>query len=186
MTRAPQSRFRRPAFTLVEAIGAMVVISIATGATVSLVGDSVMVYRDAAAQVALQADANAAMERLIREIRMIPSDLLSGVVVPRLTSLTATDLRWDTGGFTLDGSTLRAGVGVPSGSPGAEVLSGVTALAFRPLAADGSLLAFPLGSVGLGSVRQVEIDLTVSRAGQSERLRTRVALRSAGLLATVR
>lgn len=162
----------------------MVVITIAAGATVNLVGDSVISYRDAAAQVALQNDVNAALERMVREIRMIPSDLLSSSIVPRLTSLTASELRWDTGGFALSGSTLLAGAGGPSA--GAEVLSGVTALTFRPLAADGSALTLPLSLESLELVRQVEIDLTVARGGVSERLRTRVHLRSAGLLATVR
>ena len=58
------------------------------------------------------------------------------------------------------------------------LLSGVTACTVSTYDEDNTLLAATLGGAGCDDIRRVQLDITVARNGITERLRSKVFIRS--------
>lgn len=169
----------RPGFTLVEAIATMVILGVLGLVTSRLIFTASDVYLSSATRAQISSDASAALERIVAELRQVPVRASSSPAAPDLVAVTPESVEWRTG-VASTSSVARSGtdlVWTESGTsaPLARNVVGFTVACFDE---SGAALASNLSGSGLDAVRTVELSITVSRAGQSESLRTRVFLRS--------
>ncbi|MBL8744835.1 MAG: type II secretion system protein [Phycisphaerae bacterium] len=174
---APPTAGRRcGGFTLVEVIAAMVIIGTLGGLSGAILYRGIEGYRRVAVQSELHAELAAAMDRIDRAIRAIPS--LSGSGDPSIKGVSPTSIDWDeaTGGasLSLDAGTLLLAL---EGAEGVRLLEGVTGFNLQCFDQSNAPLASVLTGATAGNVRRIEITLSVGREGLTDTLRTRVFLR---------
>jgi hypothetical protein len=133
-----------------------------------------------------------ALDRMVRFIKFTPlrtaaTQPLSSVSavewnapVQRITWADGSRLTYDATNQTISLLDIRSGDVASTSDP--VLLTGVTSCLITPLDGAGSALisASPatLTQAGLDSLRSFSLDVTINRAGQSVRLRTRVFMRS--------
>ncbi|MFT3687207.1 MAG: hypothetical protein QM783_20175 [Phycisphaerales bacterium] len=183
--RVPSSRF---AFTLVEFIAALVVVSV-----IGLFGAMTLQRAGAAntqvaARAAVYADASALMDRLIRKVQSTP--LRTADTVPAFAGFTVTSLTWDDGSalaYNANGQRVTL-IDVPAGdstSVTAPILAdSLTSFTMAAYDQSNVNLLTSLGVTSLtatqgGTIRRVEIQFTMTRQGQSVTLRSRAFPRCA-------
>lgn len=176
MSRPPPPRHLRPAFTLVEAIVTMVVISTLGAVASGLIFAGVTAHHDADLRADLNQQASAALERLSAEFRSIPLDSSAGETAPLISSVTATSIDWNSNSSLFSsGGTLSL---TDNGGPAAPLLTGVTDFTLQCYDESNAPLAATLSAPATHAIRRISICLSVSRAGVTESLRTRVFIRS--------
>jgi prepilin-type N-terminal cleavage/methylation domain-containing protein len=162
------------AFTLVELVSSMSVITILMVVTSRLILGASDQYLSAVSRAELSQEMSCAMERLTTELRGVR---LRDKGVPDLTSVTATSVSWsDAAGsksISLDGTELRWTDSVGS----APLARGVTAFAVQTFDDAGLPLPSVPNAAQLRTVRRIQITLSAHRQGVDEVLRTRVFLR---------
>ena len=110
MTRSAQLA-RRRGFTLIESMGAVVIIAVLSGFASMIILNAVDGYTNAAVGAQLHAEASIALDRAQRELRRI--ELLTGSGnAPNITSVDDTDIQWtdsdsDTYRLRQNGTTLE-------------------------------------------------------------------------------
>ncbi|WDT77127.1 MAG: type II secretion system protein [Candidatus Manganitrophus sp.] len=156
----------RRGFTLVELILTIVLVGIIAGmASVFLrQGLNAFIAEDARADITSQG--RLAIERMAREIRMIRSRTaadLPGCCTNPSTSLNFFDISGSNIVYALAGNTVtRNGIVLAQGSP-------TIALDFRHYQQDGTTLATTAAQVW-----SIQVDLTVTKNGESQAFRVRV------------
>lgn len=163
----------RRGFTLVEAITTMVVLAIIGSVTSGMLLSGVTGYRDAATSAQIHAEASAALDRIVRELREVPLD----AGAPDIESVTSNSITWATNSsLTVSGSKLRLSI---AGGTAQTLLDSVSSFSVQTYNESNTALSASLSGAGCAPIRRVQLQVTVTRQGVSQTLRTRVFLRRA-------
>lgn len=159
----------RRAFTLVEFIATMVVVS-TIGAVISvLMGTSVDGYTRAATTAQLNSELNIALDRIDQMLRYVPQGSGGG---PNISTLTATSLTWNTNWvLTLSGTNLTLS---EAGGTASIIAKDVTSLSITARDQSNTALAASLSGSACDNIHRVRISITQTRSGVSETLRTTI------------
>ncbi|MHC5023415.1 MAG: PilW family protein, partial [Planctomycetota bacterium] len=84
----PRCRCRR-GFTLIEAVATILVLGVVGTGTSMILLSSVESYLDGAAAAQLHSEASIALDRLMREVRMIELDSGASGIAPNIDSMSA-------------------------------------------------------------------------------------------------
>jgi prepilin-type N-terminal cleavage/methylation domain-containing protein len=170
-----RARKQQRGFTLIEMIISLVVLGLLGAAAGYGLTGGALAFSSTADAVQTLAKLRYASERMARETREIRRDLITPAVYD-ITTMTATTLvftKTDGVSVTLDGAPplVTLAYSLPAGTP--TLTDEVSSLAFSYLQADGVTAA-----TGNSDVAFVEIELILTRSGNSYSQRTRVALRN--------
>jgi type II secretory pathway pseudopilin PulG len=180
MRTPPNIRRRaRRAFTLVEAIAAMTIISALGSVTSALIYTGVRSYSGAYTTAQLHEEISTALDRISRRLRDVElnASVAAGTIAPNISAVTPSSISFSgNSSFALSGSTITF---VDSGAPAVTLLSNVTAFAIR--CHDESNATVPTASSGAGCypIRRIHVAITCQRNGITEMVRTYVFVRSA-------
>lgn len=176
MSRIFPTRRARAGFSLVELIAAMVVLSTIAAAVGAMMPTMATGSRDAILRGELHEEASTTVERLVREWRAIDlNSSVSPTIAPSISSATANSLTWASGTISLSGTSLM--LTLPGSS--AKVLQpNVGSLTLTYYNESNSALTPPLSGAACYAIRRIGVDLTLTRDGTSERVRTKVYIRS--------
>ncbi|MGD9691543.1 MAG: type II secretion system protein J [Phycisphaerales bacterium] len=164
------------AFTLVELIATLTVISVGSAVAASVISTAARSYSDSAQSASLHTQASSALERITRELKACPTDDASPTPAPLITSVQRSSIDWGAGyRLALVSRTLNLTTPTQSAQPIAENVASFTIRAFDHL---NNPLPANLNSVGARDVRRIEITITLASGAASETLRARVAPRS--------
>jgi prepilin-type N-terminal cleavage/methylation domain-containing protein len=162
----------RRGFTLVEALSTLVIMAVLGSVTSTIIFSAVRGYRDAATAAQLHGEASGAMDRITRELRAIP---LSGTA-PDIASVTSTSITWSTNSaLSLSGTNLMLSI---AGGTSQRLLSDVASFSIQTYDESNTALASSVSGAGCAAIRRVQVQVTLTRFGISETLRTRVFVRS--------
>ncbi len=178
MKRAARSAQRR-GFTLVEAIASIVVVSILGSVVSGLILQAADAHAGSSVQADLHAEASAALDRLVREIRRIDPDpdAPAGEPAADVDRLTATSIEWAGDSVArLDGTELILSI---AGEGDGVLATDVSALEIIAYDDSNAQLGTSISGDGTRQIRRVEIRLTLERAGASETIEAKVYLRGA-------
>ena len=167
-------------FSIVEMIGAMVIVSLAGVTAVAVAARATADLRDASVVWALHQDAAAALDRITLELRSVTKDPVSRG--PTIASLSTSQLVLSSGPtiqfIDASGPTPGRIELVSAGGSAAVLLPDAVSLSFAPLDVSGALVPLPqLTLLSNLNVRQIGITLSCARASVTETLRTTVYLR---------
>lgn len=169
-------RRRRRGFTLIETIAALVVVSVVGSLTSGIIYTAIGSYRDASTRAQLHNDCSACFDRVTKLLWSIPRDTTAAVVAPLISNLTATSISWNTNWtLTLSGSQLLL---TESGGTARPILENVTSFSVSCFDESNTALAASLSGSATQSIRRIQIQVTVTRQGISQTLRTRAYIRS--------
>jgi len=172
----PPRVIARRAFTLVEAIATIVILSATGLVTTGIIMVAIRGYIDASTGAQLQADLSVALDRCVRELRNIQLDDAAATVAPDIDDLTTTSIRWDDdSSISLSGTDLQ--IRMSGGTP-AVLLGDVAGVTIRAYDESNNQLAGSLTGAGCDQIRRLTIDLTAARSGLTESLRTKLFIRS--------
>ena len=162
-------------FTLVEAIATMVVIGVLGSVSSSLIYSGVRAYRDAAGQAQLHEEMSTALESITRALRGIPAGQVEPFAIPSVTAVQPSSINWGTAArLWLNGSSLQL---QEDGAAAYTLLTGVTAFSVQTYDEAGAALAANLNATASQSVRRVQVQITATKDGVTETLRTKVYIR---------
>ncbi len=169
----------RRAFTIVEAV-AVISILAAVGSVVSmLLYTGSKSYTDAAATAQLQAERPGAMARMMRELRYIPIDQTSSPIIPKINSVTASSITWNTNSsITVSSGQLQM---VLNGGTAETLVQNITSLVISTFDDSNAALGATLSGAQCNTIRRIQVQITIARDGATQTLRSRVYLR--GLMA---
>jgi len=169
-----RSRRVARAFTLVETIAAITVLSVIASVTSSILWTSIQGYARGALAADLHTQASIALEQVVRNLRNIPK--VSAASAPDIASFSSTSITWNTDyTLSLDGAelVLRSDGGVPR-----TLITGVTSFSLQAFDQSNVELASSLSGNGCLPIRRFLITMTIQRDGVSETVRTKVFIRS--------
>ena len=168
----PRRRPSRRAFTLVELIATMTILA-ALGSVVSVViASSTDGYTRASTTAQLHSELSVALDRIDQMLRYIPN--IGGS--PDITSLSGTSITWETDwSLNLNGAQLLL---VKNGGTASVLLDDVSALSIQAYDESNAPLGASLSGTACGAIRRIAINITLTRNGVTEALRTRVFLRA--------
>lgn len=170
--RRRPTRLGAPAFTLVELLAAVIVIAVIGLVASGLIVRVATTNADTVTRGQVQSDLSAAMERIDRELRQIPAR--TGSTAPHIDAVTPTSITFGaSSSIGLSSGTLTISTG---GSP-ATLLTGVSAMTVQCYDESNSALATTLSGSACDAIRRIMVTITVTRAGLSDSLRTKVYLR---------
>ncbi len=171
--RPTQTNHQYGAFTLVETIATMVILAVVMTASAQLISVAADGYADTAERSRLQADLSVAMDRIVRELQQMPQGSTGGT--PSITSLTATSVAWDsTSSIVLLNGTLRLTTPETTWTP---LIENVSAFSLTAYDQSNAQLGASLSGSSCQPIRRIAITLSVTHAGVTETLRTKVFLR---------
>jgi hypothetical protein len=176
-TNRPFLRARaRRAFTLVETICAIVVVATVGSVSSGIIYSAIQSYRDASTKAQLSDDCSAAMDRLTKALWSIPRDTSAAVVAPLISNVTASSISWNTNWtLTLSGTQLLL---TEAGGTPTSILDNVASFNVACYDQNNTALGANLSGAATQSIRRIQIQISVTRQGQTETLRTRVFIRS--------
>lgn len=169
-------RAMRAGFTLVEAVAAMVVISLIGSVSGGLIFQATEGYRVAGIGAQLHAELASAIDPIDRSLRTIRCQ--SGLAAPDIAQVRPASMTWN-GGSGVASISVVAGELLFSadGEPATPVLTDVSAISIRCFNESNALMAGNLIGAQVNPVRRIELTISVTRSGLSETLRTKVFLR---------
>ena len=165
----------RRGFTLVEMIAVIAILGTLAAAGSGLIFTASNAYADASIVAELHDEASASLDQCVRILRDIPEDAAASGPAPDIDVIVPYGLRWDANTILYRSGTnlwYREGLGTWR-----IVQTDVTAFVVRSYDNDAALLAGTLVGAACDPIRRIEIELTVTRLGVSETVRTRVYLR---------
>jgi prepilin-type N-terminal cleavage/methylation domain-containing protein len=168
---------RLGAFTLVELIAVMAIMSI-VGLTIGYVMPTAVIgFRDSTTRAQLLEEASTTLERLALELRAIPLDATApSSVAPDISGVTPTSIDWDTDwSLELIGANL---VLTEAGGASAVLQPNVSSFSIACYDESDAALAASLSGSACDPIRRIQIELTLTRDGISQSLRTRIFLRA--------
>jgi Tfp pilus assembly protein FimT len=163
-----------------ESMATVAVLAIMGSITSFLILDAVDGYTDASTSAQLHAELSIALDRAVREIRMIELDTYATGIAPNITDVSPTTIIWtdsDVDSYLLQLSDTDLILQVDSG-PAAVLLANVTAFSVTTYDEDNAQLAASLTGDQCDDIRRVALEVTVERGGVSESLRTRTYIRT--------
>lgn len=167
---------RHRAFTLVELVATMVIISAASAVTASVISSASRSYADSARAATLHVSASSALDRIVKELQACPLDPAAPSPSPRITRVQRNSIDWGNGyRLTLNGRELR--LTTPS-QPAQPIVGDVSAFSVRTFNANNQLLPTNLNAASARAVRRIEITITLTSGRSSETIRTRIAPRA--------
>lgn len=167
------------AFTLVEAIAAISIISVLGVLTTFVLAETLDGYADAYTRGELHLELSVALDQVARELRSIPLDQASPAPAPDIASVDSSSIDFGLAGLLrLNGSDL---VLARSGESPSTILSGVVALDITVYDESNVELSLPRTETACDPIRRLSISITAGQAGVFEILRTRVFIRSMSL-----
>ncbi len=155
-------------FTLIEVIMVIVIVGIIAGLAAMIISHGVRAYSDEAARSDVHYQARLAMERMVREIRMIRSR--TDIAAMTTTNLVFTDVYGNTVGFDY---TAPPALRRWDGAAFNNLASSIISFAFNYYQQD---LATP--ATGSADVMLIEITMRVQQGAEALDMRTRVFPRS--------
>ncbi len=171
-------RRRLNAFTLIETIAAIVVLSIIASTAALLVGRIGASFRDRTTHDQLHLETSVALDRIVREVRAIECNDDGIGMIPEITAATTTALQWGAGQMIdLNGTQLRLNT---DGTNTDALAMDVTALALDYQDESGSSLisGTSVPTIDLVDIQRIKVSLSTTRSGCTETLHTLVFLRS--------
>lgn len=167
---------RRRGFTLVETICAISIIATVGSVSSGIIYAAIRSYRDASTRAQISDDGSAALDRLSKVLWSIPRDTSAAVVAPLISNVTASSITWSTNwSLSLSGTQLLM---TEAGGTARPILEDVTAFTLTCYNESNTALAASLSGAATQPIRRIQIQVTISRQGQTETLRTRVFIRS--------
>ena len=162
------------AFTLVELIAVVAVLGVIGSLASLTLRTAIDGYVVAATSAQLHTELSIAMDRIGREMHNVQLKSTSPVA-PNITSVTATSIAWNGN----DSLSLNAGrlMFVDNGAASAILLDSVTAFSVQTYDESNTALAATLSGSGCDPIRRVQMQITLTRAGVSETLRSKIYLR---------
>ena len=174
MRLAPIHAARR-AFTIVESVAVISILGAIGSVIAVMMFTASRSYTDAAATAQLQAELSAAMARATRELRYIPIDQTSAPVVPKINTVTASSITWNTNSsLSLSSGQLQM---VLSGGTPETLLKNVTSFSVSTFDESNAALGASLSGSGCNPIRRIQLQMTISRDRATQTLRSRVFLR---------
>lgn len=166
----------RHGFTLIELVIAMSAASVISLVVGLLLMEGSRTLASSTGRSRLADSSARAMEQMLRYLREVAQDEgLTGQA--QISTASATDLRFGLYGFRLNGGAIE--MTTDGGASWHANCRNVTGLTFKYYGASGSeLAALPLSATDRAAVRRISIELAVSSAGESHRVRSGVYLRS--------
>ena len=169
------SRPSRRAFTIVEAITVMSILAVIGSVVSSIVYTASRSYADGAFTAQLQGELSAAMARAARELRYIPIDATSSAMVPKIDTVTASSINWNSNSsLSLNSGRLEL---VLNGAAPEVLLQNVTSLSISAFDESNTALGASLSGAQCYTIRRIQIQFTASRDGVTQTLRSRVFIR---------
>jgi prepilin-type N-terminal cleavage/methylation domain-containing protein len=170
----------RGAFTLVESMATIVVLSILGSIASFIILEAVDGYSDTSTSAQLHTEMSIGLDRAVRELRMIELDSSAGGIAPNITDVTPSSIVWtdsdsDAYKLELSGSDLVMQI---DGGAAAVLLSGVGSFQVTTYDEDNTQLAGTLTGAACDPIRRVGLEVTLDRDGTSETLRTKAYIRS--------
>jgi hypothetical protein len=145
-----------------------------------LILESVDSYTDAGTVSQLHAEASIALDRAIRELRMIELDSAASDTAPNILSVTPSSIVWtdsDTDAYYLQLSGSDLTFQVDSG-PASVLLTDVAGFTIKTYNEDNTQLAASLSGDECDPIRRIGLEVTLQRGGLTESLRTKLFIRS--------
>lgn len=170
------------AFTLIEVITAIVIMSIIAGVASRILFQAFGALNDASSRATLSAQLAAAMERVTSELHSVAIVAASSPATPDITACTATSISFNTPAaartLTLSGSNLLLSGSAKANSIIASNISSITIQTY-----DGANAAIPASpsAAQIATIRRVQITLVATSGGFTETLRTTVFVRCMAL-----
>jgi len=174
---------RRRAFTLVELVAVMVVISAIGAVGAFTIQRATAANSQVSTRGTIYAEASAAMDRIVRKVQSTPVRAASNPAAPSIASFTAASITWDDqSALTWDaaaGTLMLRDVAAGDATGAAPVLlTNVSDFSATPFDQSNSNIFTTLGVTTLsaaqsGTVRRVSFQFTITRDGQSVTLRSR-------------
>lgn len=176
MIRGPSPR----AFTLIEMIATMVLLSILSAFAATIMVNASDGYFDASVTAELHTELSVSLDRVVRELRRIDPDPAASGIAPHIDTVTSDSIVWRDGDddvyrLALIGSTLILAV---DGGPDRVLLTDVSAFAVRTYDENDAALAASLSGSGCDAIRRVATTISLTRFGVTETLGTRIFIRS--------
>jgi len=168
-------------FTLIEAMSAVLVLTTLGSIASFMIVDAVDGYAEAVTGAQVHAELSVAMDRAMRELRKVPVNATEPAPATNLTSVTTSAVYWEDESakpysLTVSGGSLLLQAG---GASGYALQNDVTAFTVAAYDEDNAAVALPVSTPAtVAPIRRVELDITVTRDGVSDRIRSRVFLRS--------
>jgi type II secretory pathway pseudopilin PulG len=164
------------AFTLVETLCAIVVVATVGSVSSGIIYSAIRSYRDASNRAQLSDDCSAAFDRLTKVLWSIPRDTSASVVAPLISNVTASSISWNTNWtLSLSGTQLLL---TEAGGTARPILENVSAFTVTCYNESNGAMAASLSGAATQAIRRIQIQVSISRQGQTETLRTRVFIRS--------
>ena len=174
---APHCAHRR-AFTLVDIIATIVVISLIATVTSSALLNALKGYSNWSTRSDLQSQLASTMDRIVVELRNVAA--ASGVtpVQPDISSISPTSITFNadtsTRTITLSGTNLTL-LGATGAT--ANLATNISSLTIQAYDKDNNALATTLsGEAACAGIRRIQITMTATNNGTSQTLRTKVFL----------
>ena len=170
----------RRGFTLIESLATVLILGILGSIASFLILDAVDGYTVASTSAQLHAEISISMDRATRELRRIELDGGAAGVAPNVDSTAADWIIWQDS----DGDQYQIGrsgsdlVIETDGSGTAVLMSDVTVFTITTFDEDNAQLGFVLSGVGCDPIRRVQIEFETQRSGVTEKMRTKVFIRS--------
>jgi Tfp pilus assembly protein PilE len=165
----------RRGFTIVEAVAVMTVVATLASVSSTIIVTAVGSYRDATVKAQLHEEASIAFDRLTRSLWSISRDSSAAVVAPQISSVSATSISYNGNWtLTLSGSQLQLS---ENGAAAQTLIDSVTSFAISVYDESNAAISLPASGAATQAIRRIQIQVTNSRQGVSETLRTRVFLR---------
>lgn len=169
-------RSRRRGFTLVEAVGTIVILGAVGTVATNLLLTAADGYGQATTRAQLHSELSMAMDRIVREFRAIDLDNGASGIAPDIDNSDAEAITWHTDStLELSGTTLELTL---DGGTTATLLTDVTAMDLVTYDEDNVELRDAMSGAQCDDIRRIRLTLTVTRFGVSETLRSRVFIRS--------
>jgi prepilin-type N-terminal cleavage/methylation domain-containing protein len=166
----------RRAYTLVELVATIVVLAIVGSISSFMVFNSTQGYREATVTAQLHAEASVAFDRVVRELRKMDLDDAAAGTAPDIESIDTSSITWnDNSTLALSGTDLMY---TESGGTPAVLLGDVSAFTLQAFDESESTVVLPAAAAACDPIRRLSAEITVTRAGVSETLRTRLFLRA--------
>jgi prepilin-type N-terminal cleavage/methylation domain-containing protein len=171
---------RRRAFTLLESMATVTVLATLSGVSSLMILGAVDGYTDAATAAQLHAELSIALDRVVREIRMIELDRDADGIAPNIVGVGDDYLTWqdvdaDVYALTVGGTVAYVQI---DGGGNSVLLNDVSAITVKAFDEDDTELVLPLVGDECDDIRRISVEMTIQRAGVSESLRTKTFLRS--------
>ena len=180
-TRRMTSRFpRRPdrAFTLVEMVATITVLSVIGLAATGIIATATDSYVGMNTTARLHSEASVALDRIVRELRSVPLRTEGETSGPDLNAVRTDRVEWGDGEsvFLNDQSQLMLAI---AGGDADVLLEDVTGFEVQAFDDEGSALAASMSWPASADVQRISVAIETSRNGVQDRVRCLAFVRSA-------